>query len=63
MAGFPGSVAFDEYGRPFIILRDQDKQKRLTGIDALKVGYVLTFFAFFGHTNVSSKSNISYLTT
>ncbi|XP_050303553.1 T-complex protein 1 subunit epsilon [Anthonomus grandis grandis] len=36
MAAFPGSIAFDEYGRPFIILRDQDKQKRLTGIDALK---------------------------
>ncbi|CAB3241760.1 unnamed protein product [Arctia plantaginis] len=36
MALFPGAVAFDEYGRPFIILRDQDKQKRLTGIDALK---------------------------
>lgn len=36
MTSFPGSIAFDEYGRPFIILRDQDKQKRLTGIDALK---------------------------
>lgn len=36
MALFPGAVAFDEYGRPFIILRDQDKQKRLTGTDALK---------------------------
>ncbi|XP_026742117.1 T-complex protein 1 subunit epsilon [Trichoplusia ni] len=36
MALFPGTVAFDEYGRPFIILRDQDRQKRLTGIDALK---------------------------
>ncbi|KAJ2938204.1 hypothetical protein O0L34_g18545 [Tuta absoluta] len=36
MALFPGSVAFDEYGRPFIILRDQEQQKRLTGIDALK---------------------------
>lgn len=44
MAGFPGSIAFDEYGRPFIILRDQDRQKRLTGIDALKVGYVLFCF-------------------
>ncbi|XP_045480682.1 T-complex protein 1 subunit epsilon isoform X2 [Harmonia axyridis] len=31
-----GSIAFDEYGRPFIILRDQDKQKRLSGLDALK---------------------------
>lgn len=38
MSAFPGSIAFDEYGRPFIIIRDQDKQKRLTGIDALKVG-------------------------
>ncbi|XP_074037647.1 chaperonin containing TCP1 subunit 5 [Leptinotarsa decemlineata] len=36
MSSFPGSIAFDEYGRPFIIIRDQDQQKRLTGIDALK---------------------------
>ena len=35
MASF-GSIAFDEFGRPFIILRDQDKQKRLTGKDAMK---------------------------
>lgn len=32
----PGSIAFDEYGRPFIILRDQENQKRLTGNDAIK---------------------------
>jgi len=31
-----GQIAFDEYGRPFIIVRDQEKQKRLTGIDAQK---------------------------
>ncbi|XP_022120968.1 T-complex protein 1 subunit epsilon [Pieris rapae] len=36
MSMFPGTVAFDEYGRPFIILRDQESQKRMTGIDALK---------------------------
>lgn len=36
MSAFPGSIAFDEYGRPFIILRDQDQQKRLTGNDAIK---------------------------
>lgn len=29
-------LAFDEYGRPFIVLQDQDKQERLTGIEALK---------------------------
>lgn len=32
-----GQIAFDEYGRPFIILRDQESQQRLTGIDAHKV--------------------------
>lgn len=32
----PGSIAFDEYGRPFIILRDQENQKRLTGNEAIK---------------------------
>lgn len=37
MAAFPGSVAFDEYGRPFIIIRDQESQKRLTGNEAIKV--------------------------
>lgn len=37
MTAIPGTVAFDEYGRPFIILRNQDKQQRLTGHDAIKV--------------------------
>nr|ACY66448.1 T-complex Chaperonin 5-like protein [Scylla paramamosain] len=31
-----GQLVFDEYGKPIIILKDQDRQKRLTGIDALK---------------------------
>lgn len=31
-----GTLAFDEYGRPFIILKDQDKQKRLVGLEAHK---------------------------
>ena len=31
-----GHIAFDEHGRPFFILRDQDKQKQLTGIEATK---------------------------
>jgi len=30
------AVAFDEFGRPFIILREQEKQERLKGVDALK---------------------------
>jgi len=36
MSAFPGSIAFDEFGRPFIIIKDQDKQKRLTGAEAIK---------------------------
>merc|ERR1712213_190155 len=31
-----GSLAFDEYGRPFLILRDQNNQNRLTGKEAIK---------------------------
>ena len=31
-----GSLAFDEFGRPFIIIKDQEKQARLTGTDAIK---------------------------
>ena len=30
------SLAFDEYGRPFIIVREQEHQKRLTGLEAQK---------------------------
>ena len=30
------SLAFDEYGRPFIILREQDTRQRMTGVDAIK---------------------------
>jgi hypothetical protein len=31
------SLAFDEFGRPFIIVREQERKQRLTGIEALKV--------------------------
>ncbi|KAM3929730.1 T-complex protein 1 subunit epsilon [Leptodactylus fuscus] len=31
-----GTLAFDEYGRPFIILKDQDRKSRLSGLDAIK---------------------------
>ena len=31
------SLVFDEYGKPFIIIRDQDKKTRLSGIAAQKV--------------------------
>jgi T-complex protein 1 subunit epsilon len=31
------SLAFDENGRPFIILREQEKKKRVKGLEAHKV--------------------------
>lgn len=53
MSAFPGSIAFDEYGRPFIILRDQDQQKRLTGNDAIKVSKLFRVsFKRIGHQKV-----------
>lgn len=30
------SLVFDEFGRPYIVLRDQEKKSRLKGIDAQK---------------------------
>ncbi|KIH63326.1 hypothetical protein ANCDUO_06373 [Ancylostoma duodenale] len=29
-------LMFDEFGQPFIVMRDQEKQRRLTGIEAVK---------------------------
>ena len=37
MQARPQGITFDEYGRPFIILKEQERQKRLTGLDAQKV--------------------------
>lgn len=31
------SLAFDEYGRPFLIVREQEKKQRLQGLEAQKV--------------------------
>ena len=49
-----GSLAFDEYGRPFLILKDQASQRRLTGKDAVKVRTALRFLtpAIFKSKNV-----------
>jgi len=30
-------IFYDEFGNPFIILREQEKKARLTGNDAIKV--------------------------
>jgi len=36
MAASAGQLLFDESGQPFIVIREQERQKRLIGIEALK---------------------------
>ena len=57
-----GSLAFDEYGRPFLILRDQDNQKRITGKDAIKVFAVYyNYFVKYKIVLLHQCRNIPYL--
>lgn len=30
------SLAFDEFGRPYLIVREQDKKRRVKGLEAVK---------------------------
>lgn len=54
MSSAAPSLAFDEYGRPFIIMRDQERRKRLSGMAAQKV----TCIAYRWHlTQVVKDSN------
>jgi hypothetical protein len=39
--------ATDEYGRPFIIVREQEKKQRISGIEAHKVRFFLLFSCYF----------------
>lgn len=42
-----GTLAFDEFGRPVLILKGQESKKRLFGIEAHKV----RFYTFFNRPN------------
>ena len=35
------SLTFDEFGNPYIILREQEKKQRIKGLDAIRVIYFL----------------------
>lgn len=50
------SLAFDEYGRPFIILKEQDTKTRIKGVDAIKV-----FLIIFQRNILAAKSVASTL--
>jgi T-complex protein 1 subunit epsilon len=36
------SLIFDEYGRPYIILQEQEKKTRVKGLDAIRVSVLST---------------------
>lgn len=40
------SLAFDEYGRPFIVIREQDRKKRTKGLEAHKVRYLTILYTY-----------------
>lgn len=42
-----GTLAFDEYGRPFIIIRDQDRKARLSGVEAHKVNKKSSILCYY----------------
>ena len=46
------SLAFDENGRPFIILREQEKKKRVKGLEAHKVS--IHFITYRLHNYLAS---------
>ena len=49
------SLAFDENGRPFIILREQEKKKRVKGLDAHKVIHFTTLSTLSTPSNLMSQ--------
>ena len=55
-----GTLAFDEFGRPVIILRGQDTKKRLFGIEAHKVTFFLPRASFLVMLKVFSSRLVAH---
>ena len=56
------SLAFDENGRPFIILREQEKKKRTKGLEAHKVSYMSKKLDCFKNNDSGNNLEKSVLT-
>lgn len=41
------NVTYDEYGRPFIILREQASHQRMKGLEAQKVNLISPIIFFY----------------
>lgn len=51
-------MTFDEYGRPFLVIRDQERKSRLSGLEAQKVRKKAN-----GHGNISLFSSSALLSS
>lgn len=38
------SLTFDEFGNPYIIIREQEKKQRIKGLDAIRVFFLSFHF-------------------
>lgn len=54
------SLAFDENGRPFIILREQEKKKRVKGLEAHKVSQPAPPIQLISINLCAQKANVSH---
>lgn len=54
------SLIFDENGRPFIVLRDQDKKKRTKGLEAHKVNNFFVSKTYLGQHHCRKDSRKSF---
>ena len=55
-----GQVCLDEYGRPFIVVRDQGEKSRLSGTDAIK-SHILAAKAVANTVRTSLGPNGKYI--
>ena len=56
------SIAFDEFGRPFIIIREQEKKKRLKGLEAFRVSNCFEYFCkIYLVKYLGRKNSLKYL--
>ena len=55
------SIAFDEFGRPFIIIREQEKKKRLRGLEAFRVNITFSIFPKQSHSQISCLQELSQI--
>lgn len=49
-SALPATLAIDEFGRPFIIIKDQERKRRLNGLEAHKVRFKYFLIIYFTYS-------------